>query len=1564
MDPYRNYRETYKKAKLLWKNEGYDVSDSDSTSSSQEGEGVVTRQQAKQINKAPIENDTDSEELEAAAAEAAEASPEMSQSLLRAENLPEESQINKSETDENPQEANPIQEDSDNVLFNNDTLVAENDLVQVFVIKTFFKVQKKFNLEDHHYVLHFKKKTNKPILLVHVLDILEKAFLSVLQNVKSFYKQDGKNFVYLTLTQDTFNEFRTSPYHLQGNEAKDMVDHLMSNFNRFINSNSSLELLDKSFGAYIKVVSKIHLDNSTVQRKPVQLTKTVGAKLSNVFLPGGRISLETMLQKDCLTKSICFATLKLKNNNTYTKVKQICYGRKTKTVKNEGFDLLNHFQEEVCHACNISLIGPHEIDIVNSIANYLQIQIHIIFSMEGPQPSIQSFPAGNNYDLPRIYLQIVDDHINIIDNLRAFFTFYKKQVCFDCRKILNHQWRRFHRCPKIQNCFNCNGIIKTQNTIVVPNENVYFCNSQLPDVISNTSFNCPKCNLQFVSNECFELHKKFCEKNSKGWKCPDCGIFESTQTFQSKEELQKSHVCGIKKYRCNFCYQIKDDNHICQITKQEGHLIWPNMAFLHLAFKDFGCANCNSCYKLQKKYCDTNNITFPELFKSDVYSDFICDLHKNNTKSEEPNFISLYKEEERFCFQEYCFFDDNFKSPAITLGNFKIPYCETPKIVSKEPFKSKKTSQTVSHDFAKVLKSQFVKNEFAVDKFMNFICSENRMSNFTVVVSDPRTLLLILKLFVKLNITPNVFQDGQKVNFLEVSSLKIRFVHMNCYMKGSIFDLAKYFYLPFELKYFPNSWNKETFYNYVGNKPNLEDFFLFTDTVEDKYNKKLFWDQLTVPYNFNVNLIETIQNESQLFFLCCIMFLKQAFELQDLIRNFVENKTQKLEYIHPFGWKISSISGFTFAVYSYFFMNDFNMYSVMQPFVGNSVLSSRGEFEWTSWLNWKNFDLNILNAFNNPEGQKMFGKHFVDGYSPTSKTVYQYRGCQFHFHLPPDCSHYKNQDKNEDSLNPFGISLKKLKERDNKQTEILLKYYSFDIKEIKIIYECEWQKFKKENPLEIEAFKLSTNFQSRRPLMRLTPRATLRGGFIEVYRLKFTLIENPSYKLYFADANSLYSHIALKNVFPIGKYKVIINPDSLKNNIRFIDNHFYYNKEPMQGDAAHVKIKAPSNLFRPYLPFRLHDEYNHMALCRACLTKKSIKKCIHKANDNLSFTSCYQVTDLEKAVSLGYEILEWYELHHYSERKPLFQTFVQILASQKLKTTNIFAENESQNPESICDNINTSMKLKGALALKPNQINPNSSQKQLYKEMLNSFYGRFALHTNFTKHIFCRNSFEIEKYASNPDNCILDIIPITDDVCEIEIVTPSKIKPSLCGTLYLTAEINALARKFIYEEAEKIEKLNGIILSIDTDSLLYALPSNVPDPLIYSPSFGDFKPVLGKDAKIESFYSFGPRNYSITYKDSNNVYHHLLKVKGLSTKSSNNCNIITPELYKEFIDNSFKSEISNIYLPQLRKVVDKQTKKFHEILTFFNFGNDIHVKRFIIENDTKFITYPFGYKFH
>jgi hypothetical protein len=142
------------------------------------------------------------------------------------------------------------------------------------------------------------------------------------------------------------------------------------------------------------------------------------------------------------------------------------------------------------------------------------------------------------------------------------------------------------------------------------------------------------------------------------------------------------------------------------------------------------------------------------------------------------------------------------------------------------------------------------------------------------------------------------------------------------------------------------------------------------------------------------------------------------------------------------------------------------------------------------------------------------------------------------------------------------------------------------VEKITSIYSCQWKSFKEKNGLEIEAFWLSTKFPRTRPINRLTPRASLRGGYTELFRLKFTLAENPGWRIIFADANSLYGHIAINNSFPVGKYQILLPKDDIEKKITFQDGKFLYGKESMSGDAAHVTLVAPPHLFRPFLQYR------------------------------------------------------------------------------------------------------------------------------------------------------------------------------------------------------------------------------------------------------------------------------------------------------------------------------------------------------------------------------------------
>ena len=129
-----------------------------------------------------------------------------------------------------------------------------------------------FSLDDHKFVLHFKKKTKNPILLKSIEDILEQAFMSILKNLKTYYAHNSENLIYLTICQKNLtNPIRSSVYGLQTNETKSMVDHIMSDFNRFINSNQTLGLDEGSFEVYFKVLSEVHINHPKNRRKAVPI---------------------------------------------------------------------------------------------------------------------------------------------------------------------------------------------------------------------------------------------------------------------------------------------------------------------------------------------------------------------------------------------------------------------------------------------------------------------------------------------------------------------------------------------------------------------------------------------------------------------------------------------------------------------------------------------------------------------------------------------------------------------------------------------------------------------------------------------------------------------------------------------------------------------------------------------------------------------------------------------------------------------------------------------------------------------------------------------------------------------------------------------------------------------------------------------------------------------------------------------------------------------------------------------------------------------------------------------
>jgi hypothetical protein len=603
---------------------------------------------------------------------------------------------------------------------------------------------------------------------------------------------------------------------------------------------------------------------------------------------------------------------------------------------------------------------------------------------------VSSFPTGNDSEKLRVYLYLrPNHHVVLVDNLKRFFVVEKRRICFDCKAVMACRNQIYiHKCQKKEHCKNCNFPFSTTNTILNKDEGILFCDLKITASLSEKI--CQNCNIKFQSETCFKNHEAACKSFKSRFKCAKCNLRYVPLTKARKEQFETVHTCGKIYKRCTCCFELQvDDYHICKLKNVEIHGTWPNMGFINMKFKDNSVANCKLCYNVKVNFMNEHNLTFKELFVHKSFADLHCDKHKNISVEADANLISLCLENERFKFSNNIFCDDDMKINDVSPTELTYKYCENPKEKSNKVFKEVKSAKSMSRTFYNLLKQNHdLPKKSAINKLMLALC-EKSLLNYTFVVENNQICLMILKEFLKLQVIPNVIQRGPQIVVIEIIGLHIKFLSRHSYLSGSLFEIGRQYNIKFDKQFFPDSWNQPKYFNYKGERPPFEDYLTFKDSKEDISDKKTFYHKLPMHWCFKTQIVDVFVHETNIFIDACLKFLTEAFKLQKTLCLLTEKEKNA---IHPFGSKIVSLSGFSYTVFRFYYMNNYEMYSVMSPFVNGRTQTSRGEYEYISYLNFTEYPKFIQGAFNCAEGQKNFGKFSVDGYCAETKTVYQYKG--------------------------------------------------------------------------------------------------------------------------------------------------------------------------------------------------------------------------------------------------------------------------------------------------------------------------------------------------------------------------------------------------------------------------------------------------------------------------------------------------------------------------------------------------------------------------------------------
>lgn len=405
--------------------------------------------------------------------------------------------------------------------------------------------------------------------------------------------------------------------------------------------------------------------------------------------------------------------------------------------------------------------------------------------------------------------------------------------------------------------------------------------------------------------------------------------------------------------------------------------------------------------------------------------------------------------------------------------------------------------------------------------------------------------------------------------------------------------------------------------------------------------------------------------------------------------------------------------------------------------------------------------------------------------------------------------------------------------------------------------------------------------------------------------------------------------------------------------------------QKIQG-IIHLSILCQQNELYPFLPIRNNGKRSICANCFTCgkksLKSYSVNKCKHSLIQR-AIVGNYTIEEINYALSLGYKIIKIFEIMYYTEKTKLFEDFIKLLAFRKIKSSKLFEEDDSDQIKlQKCNIINQKMQFTEGFKLQPENVKDDPNSRNFAKLALNSFLGKFSQRSDKSFNVIVSSLKEIEKYFHSKTFAIKDLFAINSHYCQIEVEYKRKtlVKPSKKTNVVIGSHVTAFARIFLHQSLKKLLQ-NGIkVFMTDTDNFIISKRIDQDLPFEISQSFGDFHYELPLNAEIESFFSLGPKNYSISYKIDGKLFK-IVKLRGVSLRNICNDSSIDTKLYEDYLNSALNRKPQKKLIPQVRLRTSKFNKtsklKFEKVF----FRNSILSKRIINPKCKNLSSFPFGF---
>ncbi len=170
----------------------------------------------------------------------------------------------------------------------------------------------------------------------------------------------------------------------------------------------------------------------------------------------------------------------------------------------------------------------------------------------------------------------------------------------------------------------------------------------------------------------------------------------------------------------------------------------------------------------------------------------------------------------------------------------------------------------------------------------------------------------------------------------------------------------------------------------------------------------------------------------------------------------------------------------------------------------------------------------------------------------------------------------------------------------------------------------------------------------------------------------------------------------------------------------------------------------------------------------------------------------------------------------------------------------------------------------GSLKLGPLDINPDSQQRLLYKNMMNSVIGKFSQKMNFAQTKYVSSSAEIDALFEADDK-IVDFQTISRDICEIQLAPAEYGRHHMDSRKtnpIITAFVTSLSRIDMHKNIVLLANRKMCPLYTDTDSIIFSMPKGRTIPFELNGGLGFFKPE--HQTPLNGFCCIGKKSYVVS----------------------------------------------------------------------------------------------------